>query len=168
MINFKLQNVQSEDLSLILELNQSELPHVSQLSMSELERLSEESIYFRKAVDGSKIAGFVLAFDEKASYESLNFLWFKKNYRDFLYIDRIVVSAAYRRKGVGRLLYEDVDRAALSRKLSWITCEVNILPPNPESMQYHQALGFQAVGEQETEGGKKRVCLLAKRNAILT
>jgi len=36
------------------------------------------------------------------------------------------------------------------------------LPPNPESLAYHESLGFKPVGEQDTEAGKKRVRLFER------
>jgi predicted GNAT superfamily acetyltransferase len=42
-----------------------------------------------------------------------------------------------------------------------VTCEVNLDPPNPESLAFHARLGFARVGEQETKGGSVTVALLA-------
>ena len=42
-----------------------------------------------------------------------------------------------------------------------ITCEVNTRPANPDSMAFHERLGFREVGRQQTEGGAKEVALLA-------
>ena len=44
-----------------------------------------------------------------------------------------------------------------------MTCEVNLRPPNPGSMAFHRAMGFDEVGTQNTEGGSKTVSLLVKR-----
>jgi len=41
-----------------------------------------------------------------------------------------------------------------------LTCEVNEVPPNLESMGVHERLGFRPLGRQRTEGGAKRVVLL--------
>lgn len=43
-----------------------------------------------------------------------------------------------------------------------VTCEVNIRPPNPESLAFHDRQGFVEVGTQETEDGRKTVSLRAK------
>jgi uncharacterized protein len=64
--------------------------------------------------------------------------------------------------GLGKALYNKVFDQAKTQGLSLVTCEVNILPPNPESMAFHSKLGFRPVGEQDTDKGAKRVCLLAK------
>ena len=43
-----------------------------------------------------------------------------------------------------------------------LTCEVNLKPPNPGSIVFHQQLGFAEVDQQETEQGAKRVSLMVK------
>ena len=40
---------------------------------------------------------------------------------------------------------------------------MNVRPRNDGSLRFHQRYGFTAVGEQDTEGGAKRVTLLEKR-----
>jgi len=41
-----------------------------------------------------------------------------------------------------------------------ITCEVNLKPKNDESLLFHKKYGFEQVGTQETDGGKKEVSLM--------
>jgi len=47
-----------------------------------------------------------------------------------------------------------------------VTCEVNLHPPNPGSLRFHEGLGFRALGEQETglgsDGMPKRVRLMGR------
>jgi predicted GNAT superfamily acetyltransferase len=42
-----------------------------------------------------------------------------------------------------------------------VTCEVNLDPPNPRSLAFHERLGFREVGRQATKGGAFTVVLLA-------
>ena len=97
-----------------------------------------------------------------AFYASPNFQWFKQRLTQFLYVDRVVVDERFRGRGLGQALYADAADLAVARDVP-ITCEVNIEPPNPQSMGFHQGLGFEPMGEQQTEGGKKRVRLLIHR-----
>lgn len=53
-------------------------------------------------------------------------------------------------------------RRAAALGLGEVTCEVNLVPPNPESLAFHHRLGFRQVGEQSTYGGSVRVALLAR------
>ena len=43
-----------------------------------------------------------------------------------------------------------------------VSCEVDVVPENPGSLRFHEALGFESVGQQDTEGGEKRVRLLVR------
>lgn len=107
------------------------------------------------------LLGFLLAMHQDADYDSDNFQWFKARYPRFVYVDRAVVAPAARRRGVGQALY----RALFSRcgrMHPLVACEVNLDPPNPVSLAFHQHLGFQPAGEQLTAAGT-RVCLLTRR-----
>ena len=146
------------DYDAILRLNESAIPNVNRISPSELSDLHAQSFSLRVVSDRASLAGFLLTLRENASYPSLNFQWFKARYPEFVYIDRIVVAADFQRHGIGRLLYEDLINSA-ARVAPVLACEVNIEPPNPGSMKFHRSFGFVEVGQQDTEGGKKRVSL---------
>lgn len=161
-INFILRNWIPSDAGAIAELNNSEIPQVSALSSDALIRLAKQFVYFKifESPEG-KIAGFLIALNESAIYDSLNFQWFRAHYPRFTYIDRIVISVEARRKGLGKLFYEDVQTFASGRS-PILACEVNLDPPNASSMGFHRHHGFSEVGIQKTEGGKKTVSLLVK------
>jgi hypothetical protein len=44
-----------------------------------------------------------------------------------------------------------------------LCCEVNLVPPNPDSMDFHLHVGFRQVGTLETSGGAKKVAMLVKK-----
>jgi hypothetical protein len=100
-----------------------------------------------------------------AAYDSPNFLWFRERCAEFLYIDRLAVDAAYRRRGIGTGLYDQAEASARALGCKLLCCEVNLRPPNPDSLEFHQRLGFEKRGEQEAKG--KRVAMLVKRCARL-
>lgn len=158
---FRLRDFTDADLEAVRLLNNSEIPHVSQLSPAELQHLAGQAFYFRVVISPTdEIVGFLLALNENAVYESMNFQWFKSRYDRFVYVDRVVVCTSAQGNGVGRLIYSDLcARAALAANI--LTCEVNLRPENPKSLGFHQALGFDQVGTQDTEGGKKTVSLMA-------
>lgn len=80
-----------------------------------------------------RLAGFVLVLGPGASYSSPNYRWFAQRYDDFRYVDRIVVSVAAHRSGLGRRLYREVFDHARERGAPVVTVEVNVDPPNPVS-----------------------------------
>jgi uncharacterized protein len=150
------------DYPAILSLNDDAVPHVNSIPETRLAHLHGQSLYLGVArSDDGRVAGFLLALIETADYDSENFTWFKTRYPQFAYVDRVVVNPDFRRSGVGAALYADLARH-LPEDCPYLTCEVNLRPANPESLAFHRKLGFEAVGEQETGGGSKRVCLLAR------
>lgn len=158
-----IRNVRPEELPLLLALNQANLPHVGSISMREMQHLHNQAVYFRVAELNGLATGFLIAFEPRADYGSLNFLWFKKRYPNFVYIDRIVIAAAARRKGNALALYRNLEDFAVQRHIPLMTCEYNLKPPNEISRQFHQGYGFIEVGTQDTEKGKKTVSLQIKQ-----
>lgn len=156
-----LSDIAVDDFDAVLALNQSALPHVNSLSEQALRQLVEWSCYCRVVRDGGQVAGFLLALPPGLPYESLNYRWFSDRYEDFVYIDRVAIDAACRRRGFGALLYEDLHRHAESRSPR-VACEVNLVPRNDPSLAFHRRMGYRPVGSQATEGGTKRVSLLIR------
>ncbi|TIR91927.1 MAG: GNAT family N-acetyltransferase, partial [Mesorhizobium sp.] len=104
----------------------------------------------------------IMCFDQDASYESPNFLWFRERYSRFVYVDRVVVAAEARGRGHARRLYEDLFEHVRRACHTIVTCEVNADPPNPTSDAFHAALGFGEVGDAVIHGGRKSVRYYAK------
>ena len=157
----KIERATAADYPEILALNESGLPHVNRISADDLTEFAAQSCYFRIARVDEKPAGFLLAFSQRASYHSPNFLWFRDRYPRFVYIDRIVVAPSSRREGIGRRLYADLEQVARACARV-LTCEVNLDPPNLGSFAFHERSGFFEVGRQHTDGGAKLVCLMSK------
>src|SRR5258708_3581249 len=130
------------DLAVVHALNEASLPHVSSIELRELERLGSIAAYFRVVEHAGEVAGFLLAMRPEAPYESVNFLWFKARYPNFLYIDRIVIAEAHRGQRLGWNLYADVETFAREIGVPALTCEVNLRPPNPDSLRFHTRYGF--------------------------
>ena len=158
----RIKDAGRDDLENLLALNQSNLPHVGSISMPDLEHLYSEAVYFRIAEIKEQTAGFLIAFEPEAEYGSLNFLWFKKHYNAFIYIDRIVVAPEARRRGIAVSLYRDLENFAAERKIPIMACEYNLQPQNEISRQFHEKYGFKEAGTQDTEHGKKTVSLQIK------
>jgi predicted GNAT superfamily acetyltransferase len=141
-------------------LNNANVPEVNELDAAEVARLARlaESALVAE-VDGA-FAGFCWVIGPGQPYDSLNYGWFSRQYDDFVYLDRIAVSTAYRRYGIGRAFYSElIQRFAGVRP--FILCEVNVRPHNEPSLKFHHSIGFREVGRQDTDGGKKTVSLLA-------
>ncbi|MEX2604841.1 MAG: GNAT family N-acetyltransferase [Gracilimonas sp.] len=148
------------DLEAVLSLNQAALPHVGDIVMSDLEWFLENASRFLVAENKDEIAGFMIVLEPGLNYKSLNYIFFCNNYSDFDYVDRIVIAEKYRDQKFGTALYEELFQKS-DKKI--ITCEVNLNPPNPDSLEFHKALGFKEVAEQLTYHGKKKVAMLVKK-----
>ncbi len=88
------------------------------------------------------MSAFLLAFDEGAEYDSPNYLWFRRRYPRFVYVDRVAVAQAARGRGHARRLYADLMARAAAADHDVVVCEVNSDPPNPASDAFHATLGF--------------------------
>ena len=126
--------------------------------LAELNRLSR---YHKVASVDGIVAAFLLAIGSGAPYKNENFAWFTGKYPRFIYVDRVVVSSAYRSLRLGTQLYEEVFRYARANAIPLVTCEYNIVPPNEPSRRFHDKFGFREQGTQWLAGGAKQVSLQA-------
>ncbi|MFI5233161.1 MAG: GNAT family N-acetyltransferase [Gemmatimonadales bacterium] len=157
----QVRDAVAADHAAVLALNNSATPHVNALSAAEFGWIVSHAAYFRVAENEAGLAAFVIALSPGLEYWSLNYRWFSERGADFLYLDRIVVHERARGTGVGRAMYDDLDRFA-SGKWPRVTLEVNLRPPNPGSLAFHERLGFARVGVREEDGGAKAVALMER------
>jgi predicted GNAT superfamily acetyltransferase len=155
-----IRETSEDDLRHVLALNNANVPALDELDLAKLERLVRTSeVALTAEVDGA-FAGFCIVFAPGAEYESLNYAWFSRTYDHFVYLDRIAVDPAFRRYGVGRAFYAHLIER-FTGHFPLLTCEVNVRPRNDASLDFHHAIGFREVGQQDTAGGTKTVSLLA-------
>jgi uncharacterized protein len=147
----------------VLELNNAHAAELSLLGVSTLRALLRQAFYARRI---GSLEAFLLALDERADYDSPNYLWFRARYSRFVYVDRIVVEQAARGRGHARRLYADLIEHAVAVGHNIIVCEVNSQPPNPASDAFHAALGFTEVGAAAVHGGAKMVRYLALQTVL--
>ena len=147
------------DLPHIHNLNQDALPAVSSITINDMTQFLEMADYFRVIKVKDNIAVFLIALTPGKDYHSPNYKWFEKKYSQFMYIDRIVIDPSFQSKGLGRAFYDDL-KIFSQRYTPIITCEVNLKPKNEGSLLFHKKYGFEQMGTQETDGGKKEVSLM--------
>jgi predicted GNAT superfamily acetyltransferase len=151
--------VAARDEAAILALNNAHAVELSWLAPERLSGLLRQAFYARCIGDSG---AFLMAFDQDAPYDSPNYLWFRERYRRFIYVDRVVVVPAMRKRGLAQMLYEDLFRCAAGAGHDRIVCEVNSDPPNPASDAFHATLGFAEVGHAAIHGGAKTVRYLSR------
>jgi len=163
MINeLRVRDAVADDAEWMLPLNNAAAPAVNTLTAGALRELLSWSAPCLVAEAGDAAAGFVLALPGPGlMYPSDNYRRFSEDFDAFLYVDRVVVDPEMRSRGLGAALYGELSSRAEG---NWprICAEVNVRPPNPRSLAFHERHGFQVVGEQDTEGGVKRVTLLER------
>lgn len=144
----------------LLGANNASARETSMLSRARFDSLISAA---RVALFVTPAAAFLLAFEQSDDYDGGHFLWFRSRFDKFLYIDRVVVAEAYRRQGLGHLLYADVFKRAAELGHTRVVCEVNLRPPNPVSDRFHAAQGFEDVGRATIDEGAKTVRYLAAK-----
>jgi predicted GNAT superfamily acetyltransferase len=157
-----LRPIRPADLGRVAELNDAAVPAVNELGLEGLTAHVPACELALVAEADGEILGFLLAVAPGADYASENYRWFSSHLPGSLYVDRIVVAPSAHGRGVGRALYGAVDARARELGLGVVTCEVNLEPPNPQSLAFHARLGFTAVGEQATKGGTVVVRMLSR------
>jgi predicted GNAT superfamily acetyltransferase len=156
-----IRDATPKDLDSVFMINQKHVPQVGSVDKSWFENYLPKAYSFRVIETEFKIVGFMVAMLPSTDYQSENFLWFKANYPSFVYVDRIAIDSNYIGLGLGKKLYEDIE-SRMSSESTFLTCEVNLKPANPESLAFHKKLGFQELGTLDTKGGSVKVSLLGK------
>jgi len=153
-LEFALREYEVEDAVAVLRLNAESVAVLSPMDADRLRHLARVTCLHLVAVGSPGVIGFLMAFADGTEYDSVNYRWFASRFRRFLYLDRLVVAAPFRRAGVGRAFHAAVEQYASTMGLAWIVGEIDFDPPNPESLAYHERLGFVEVGRQTLPSGK--------------
>ncbi len=155
----ELVNGEKKHYKEILELNEELVHFLAPMDDSLLVDLIRDAVMFKVVEVEGEFAAFIIVLDESADYDSPNFLWFKEEYSEFYYVDRVVISPKFHGQGIGKVIYEDVIATAKSKGISKVTAEIDYKPANPVSLSFHKNMGFKEVGRQEVYSGAKVVSL---------
>lgn len=145
------------DTADVLALNLESEWALSPLDEAKLQRAAEATELGLVCEVEGKVAGFTFVYAPGSTYESPYFAWFSQRYDDFLYLDRIAVSTAFRRRGIASVMYDEVEAAAVPH--GRLVCEVFSRPPNTASLEFHRARGYAEVGHLEAADGRETVML---------
>jgi len=155
-----MRPLQLSDSGLIWNINEQGLPGTGKVSKKEIATLLDYSSYAVGIFHKNNLLGFVICLPPKTEYGSLNYGWFNDRYDDFLYVDRIAVSSAHRNQKIGSKLYSAVIDLAVKLGVP-VAAEVNLRPPNPDSVRFHRHHGFIEVGR--FEHGEKAVIMMLRQ-----
>lgn len=141
-------------LAPFLALNNAHALELSLATQARFQTLVGAACYAKGFVDP---AGFLLAFDEAATIDGVNYRWFKERFHRFVYVDRVVIDASARRQGLAHALYADLIAWAGRAGHTSIGCEINSDPPNAASDAFHARLGFRTIGSAQLVESHKTV-----------
>ena len=158
-MNYDIISATKSDLDFVLSLNQDSLPAVSHLDSKKIDHFLQISSYFKILTVEDNPVGFLISLMSGKAYESENYIWVNQKYSSFIYVDRIIIDSNYRNKGLGVYFYNHLLKS-MQGKVENIFCEVNIKPYNEQSIKFHKKYGFEEIGKQDTEKGKKRVAYM--------
>ena len=149
----EVRSITPSDLDRILAINEANVPEVGSVDATRMAFLLDASLIALAVEVGDTIVGFCLVMPSDAPYDSVNFRWFTERYDDFMYLDRVAFDGATQGRGFGTLLYAEVARAMTELGSTRLALEVNVDPPNEQSLAFHARRGFVEVGQQDTPYG---------------
>lgn len=152
-------SVTSPDLEALHDLNNQLAKELSLIDVAHFRWLIEHA-FFAAEINGTE--AFVIAFDQDAPYKSQNFLWFKKRFLKFVYVDRLATAAFARGRGHALALYDTLFARARAAGHTLVVCEINEDPPNPISVGLHARFGFIKVGDAVLPEANKTVGYFVK------
>ena len=150
-----IRDFAAADLADVLAINAEASPGVSGLDHAAAQALIFMASVAWVAIREGRVAGYLFGFLPSSDYDGEEFLWFRQRRQDFVYVDQIAVAASSRGHGIGRRFYAELAGWGSAHSCRSIVCEVNLLPPNPESMAFHRTCGFSEVGRLLVTDGRE-------------
>ena len=141
----------------VLRINSESVPDVARLDSCELNRLQSLSAHHLVGeCTEAGVVAYLLGFTRDAAYDGEEFARFQASVTaPFLYIDQVAVTSRAKGKGIGAALYRHFEKIAGENGIGSLCCEINIRPPNLDSIAFHQKLGFRAVATLDTLDGRQ-------------
>ncbi|MFP5322581.1 MAG: GNAT family N-acetyltransferase [Acidimicrobiia bacterium] len=165
MTSWTVRDRRPGDDAALRALNQANVPEVGPLDDERLALFAEQACRFQVVVDEGAVLGLFVGLTEGVPYDSPNYRWFSERHERFAYVDRIALAPELRGEGVADALYAAFEDLAASTGRPVVCAEVNVEPPNPRSMRFHERRGFEVVGEQAPYGTDERVAMVEKRTS---
>lgn len=158
----RIRNFNSSDSNLIIRLNHDSVAVLSAMDDERFDHLRGQSNVLWIAELNQLPVGFLMGFCEGSDYDSVNYQWFNRRYNSFVYIDRVVVTTEARGCGIGSAFYKQLEQWAYDQQKACLVAEVDIVPLNQGSLNFHQRQGFVEAGQQVYGSPEKTVSLMIK------
>lgn len=147
-----LRDVAAADLPALLALNNAHAAALSWQTPAQFERLIGMACFVRTCGQADAL---LVALDQDAAYDNPNFAWLADRFDRFVYIDRVVVAEHAQGRGLAGALYTALKQQARAQGQARLVCEINLDPPNPGSVAFHERQGFAQVGQADLPSGKR-------------
>ncbi len=158
----KIRDFHPSDVNLIVTLNYQSVAVLSAMDEQRFDLLREQSSVLWIAELNQQPVGFLMGFGDGSNYDSVNYQWFNERYDSFVYIDRVVVGVEVRSAGIGSAFYARLEQWAYEQQKSCLVAEVDIVPLNQGSLNFHLRQGFVEAGQQVYGNPQKKVSLMRK------
>ncbi len=145
----------------LLEINNAAVPDLNEITLLKAEWMMEHCVVPNQVMLDGKVAGAIVVLSDHCGFDSDYYRWFTARYENFLYIDRVIVVAWARGRGVAKSIYAEVERVA-NEKQQAIVADVYAQPPNMPSLQLHRSMGFEEIAQVYMPGVGKTVSKLVK------
>jgi uncharacterized protein len=146
-----LRPITEADVPAVLALNHRFVDVLSPLDAERLLWLVGLADHADVVEVNDRVVGFVLTMAPGAAYDSENYRWHAERYDDaFYYLDRIVIAEEMRRRGLAAFVYDAMEEIA--HGFGRMALEVNVDPPNVESLAFHEHRGYLEVGRRGEPG----------------
>lgn len=143
----RLRPLEDADVPVAHELNESHVPMVGPADHARIDYLRRLCDRFDVIEVDGHVGGLVVTFLPGSDYDSANYRWFSERLgNDFYYLDRVVVDASVRRRGVAGRVYDDLE--AVAAAYGRMALEVNLVPRNDPSLAFHAQRGYVEVGQR--------------------
>jgi uncharacterized protein len=162
VVGVTIRDAVQTDEDFILALNAASTPAVGDMDAQDYRDIAAQACRVLIAEAGGEPAGFLILIQPGSSYPSDNYGWFEERFDRHLYIDRIAISQRVKGQGVGRALYNEALKLAAELGEMRLTAEVNEEPPNPQSMAFHEKMGFRHLLSRTSPRLGKVVAMLER------
>jgi len=152
--NAVIRPIDATDFDRVLAINAANVPEVGSVDADRMAFLIDQSPIALVVEMEAVVVGFCLVMGADSTYDSVNYRWFTERFDDFMYLDRVAFVAEAQGRGLGTQLYAEVDRLMLANHMApLLALEINLDPPNEQSLGFHARRGFAEVGQQDTPYG---------------
>jgi len=162
MAEWRIRPRTATDGAAVRAVNASNVPEVGVLDEHRFALFAAAAPHFDVVEMDGVVVGVFVGLVEGIEYASPNYRWFADRHPRFAYVDRIALQPAARGVGIADDLYGRFEAWAAETGRPVVCAEVNVVPPNPRSMRFHERRGYEVVGELAPYGTDERVAMVEK------